>query len=521
MSDENAQLLAAAAAAKSRRHQRRGTRDDDENDDVFPTTRVKKWLTLFVSFLFLSAAFYCFSANSSSNSSSNNTSGSMSVVGEKEAAATTTTPKRREIFNSKNNANVAKKKQQRQQRRQQPANEVPNYKSQAEANLRMLPSSIFDLFKSEEYEEEEKEEKSYFSNNAKCENVFTLGLEGVGHHAFQMGKDAFVKSLLRDHLHNVREKKENSNNNNEVFKDIVEEHAREEDRMFIDNDDHFWNLILENNYDEIFRTFRKGCEEEAKKNGNEKTVCYSTRSFSFPHKLGPFATGSGLDVNHAQRWDPRNKEHRNYLFNHGHPINILDYFEAAERNGCQVKFILLHRNFVETARSHKTWDQGLEKHVNVLKMFAEYIDISLANLPRNSWRRVDYEDFWRPNEERDKIFQRLSTDFLHWSSDAHEAFMNSQFDLNVHPRKYKTTDKPSCEEVRELDRVQRNFFDRKLTAYSKQDKHVTNLPLSHFFTESPSRALYEQCWEASKASLLGSYYVEEEKIVDINAKAAR
>jgi len=414
-------------------------------------------------------------------------------------------------------SNVAKKRSPREQRRQrQQTNtntkknvqkakntnkEVPNYKSQAEANLRMIPTSLFDLFKSKEYEEEEKEEKSYFENNAKCENVFTLGLEGVGHHAFQMGKDAFVKTLLRAHLGNVEEKKTNGNNNNN--KDIVEMHAREEDRMFIDNDDHFWNLILENKYDEIFKTFRKGCEEVAKKNGNEKTACYSTRSFSFPHKLGPFATGSGLDVNHAQRWDPRNPEHRKYLFDHGHPINILKYFEAAERNGCQVKFILLHRNIVETARSHKTWDQGLEKHLNVLKMFAEYIDVSLANLPSNSWRRVNYEDFWRPHEERDRIFQTLATDFLHWSSDAHESFMNSQFDLNVHPRKYKTNDKPPCDEVRELDRVQRNFFDRKLTSYSKREKHVTNLPLSHFFTESPNKALYEQCWEASKASLLG------------------
>ena len=140
--------------------------------------------------------------------------------------------------------------------------------------------------------------------------MFTLGLEGVGHHAFQMGKDAFVKTLLRDHLNNVRAKDRAGNNNDidddnddDKYKDIVEKHAREEDRMFIDNDDHFWNLILENKYDEIFKTFRKGCEKEAKKNGNEKTACYSTRSFSFPHKLGPFATDSGLDVNHAAlRW---------------------------------------------------------------------------------------------------------------------------------------------------------------------------------------------------------------------------
>ena len=379
--------------------------------------------------------------------------------------------------------------------------------SRVGANARTVLTSAFDVFKNAEHEDAGKETKKYFKNNAKCENVFTLGLEGVGHHAFQMGKDAFVKTLLRDHLNNVRAKDRAGNNNDidddDKYKDIVEKHAREEDRMFIDNDDHFWNLILENKYDEIFKTFRKGCEKEAKKNGNEKTACYSTRSFSFPHKLGPFATDSGLDVNHALRWDPSNPEHRKYLFDHGHPINILKYFEAAEKNGCRVKFILLHRNIVETTRSHKTWDRGLENHLNVLKMFAEYIDVSLANLPSNSWRRVNYEDFWRPQEERDKIFQALATDYLHWSSDAHDSFVNSQFDLNVHPRKYKTADRPPCEEVRELDRTQRNFFDQKLTSYSRRDKHVTNLPLSHFFTESPNKDMYKECWEASKASLSG------------------
>ena len=388
--------------------------------------------------------------------------------------------------------------------------EKPNSTSRVGANARTVLTSAFDVFKNAEHEDAGKETKKYFKNNAKCENVFTLGLEGVGHHAFQMGKDAFVKTLLRDHLNNVRAKDRAGNNNDidddnddDKYKDIVEKHAREEDRMFIDNDDHFWNLILENKYDEIFKTFRKGCEKEAKKNGNEKTACYSTRSFSFPHKLGPFATDSGLDVNHALRWDPSNPEHRKYLFDHGHPINILKYFEAAERNGCRVKFILLHRNIVETTRSHKTWDRGLENHLNVLKMFAEYIDVSLANLPSNSWRRVNYEDFWRPQEERDKIFQALATDYLHWSSDAHDSFVNSQFDLNVHPRKYKTADRPPCEEVRELDRTQRNFFDQKLTSYSRRDKHVTNLPLSHFFTESPNKDMYKECWEASKASLSG------------------
>ena len=144
--------------------------------------------------------------------------------------------------------------------------EVPNYKSQAEANLRMIPTSLFDLFKSKEYEEEEKEEKSYFENNAKCENVFTLGLEGVGHHAFQMGKDAFVNTLLSDHLNNVIEKKKNTNNNNEVFKDIVEEHARQVDDMFNykdeENEGGFWNLVQEKT---SMTRFSGRLEKDAKK----------------------------------------------------------------------------------------------------------------------------------------------------------------------------------------------------------------------------------------------------------------
>ena len=226
MSDEKAHLLAAASA----RH-RRGNNDDE--DEGTATTRVKKWAMLLFSFVFLSAAFYGHSAKSTTTS----------VVGEKEAAGAT-----KRIFN----ANVAKKKQEEETLKTRRRHPIEAAKSgiletngtQVEANLRMIPSSISDLF--EEYEEEE----SHFANNARCENVFTLGLEGVGHHAFQMGKDAFVNTLLSDHLNNVIEKKDNTNNNNEVFKDIVEEHARQVDDMFNYDEEiegKLWNLVQENN----------------------------------------------------------------------------------------------------------------------------------------------------------------------------------------------------------------------------------------------------------------------------------
>ena len=329
---------------------------------------------------------------------------------------------------------------------------------------------------------------NYIKNNVKCQSVFTIGLEGVGHHAFQMGKDAFMKTLLRDHL-----KKSNEHEN-----------GQETDKLFIDNDIHFDNLLLESKYDEIFNTFRKGCENVAemhKKNNNEKlTSCYSTRSYSFPHKLGPFATGKGLDVNHAKRWDPNDKTQRDYLFQHGHPIDIVKYYNAAKNNQCDVKFVLLHRNIVETARSHKNWDTGLNAHVNVLKMFAEYIDQSLSKIPDNAWVRVNYEDFWKSDLERDEIFTKL-VDFLGWQSNASEAFANSQFDLNVHPKKYKTKSKPPCEEIKELDIIQREFFDTMFKAYARRDKHVTNEPLSHFFTESPNKREYESCYEQHREQL--------------------
>jgi len=246
MSDEKAHLLAAASA----RH-RRGNNDDE--DEGTATTRVKKWAMLLFSFVFLSAAFYGHSAKSSRHPSAT------SVVGEKEAAGAT-----KRIFN----ANVAKKKQEEETLKTRRRHPIEAAKSgiletngtQVEANLRMIPSSISDLF--EEYEEEE----SHFANNARCENVFTLGLEGVGHHAFQMGKDAFVNTLLSDHLNNVIEKKKNTNNNNEVFKDIVEEHARQVDDMFNykdeENEGGFWNLVQEKT---SMTRFSGRLEKDAKK----------------------------------------------------------------------------------------------------------------------------------------------------------------------------------------------------------------------------------------------------------------
>ena len=69
-------------------------------------------------------------------------------------------------------------------------------------------------------------------------------------------------------------------------------------------------------------------------------------------------------------------------------------------------------------------------------MFAEYIDVSLANLHRK--QLVAHESttkiFGDRKKNATKIFQALATDYLHWSSDAHDSFVNSQFDLNVHPK---------------------------------------------------------------------------------------
>ena len=38
-------------------------------------------------------------------------------------------------------------------------------------------------------------------------------------------------------------------------------------------------------------------------------------------------------------------------------------------------------------------------------------------------------------------------------------------------------------------------------AYARRDKHVTNEPLSHFFTESPNKREYESCYEQHREQL--------------------
>jgi len=111
------------------------------------------------------------------------------------------------------------------------------------------------------------------------------------------------------------------------------------------------------------------------------------------------------------RWHPNIIVHWLYLNSTGHPINIERYYREASKF-CKVRFILLHRNLVETVWTHRTWDTGIRGHSQVLGMFAQYIEHSLQKIPDSAWKRIDYEDFW--SDRRDYVLKDLCS-FLEWN----------------------------------------------------------------------------------------------------------
>lgn len=297
-----------------------------------------------------------------------------------------------------------------------------------------------------------------------CQVVFTIGLEGVGHHGFVFRHNSFLQRLLQLHM---RSRNARSGSN---------------DRMYVKTRSNFNKKLSLNDYSGLFSYFQEKCYE-----GLGLTECYSTPSLSFPDDRGPFL-GTKENIKSAKRWNPEDIRHKNYLFKHGHPINIEKfYFEGSKF--CEVKFILLHRNFAEAVLSHHEWDTGWKAHREVLLMFSQYINSSLKSIPQEAWMRINYEDFWRPKEERDLILDKLSS-FLKWKASCEEALNISNFRLKLSPKNY---DESKCRMIQSLEESQKSRLDH-LETYANTSKHPLMLELSHFHSDSPSaRWFVESC----------------------------
>ena len=302
-----------------------------------------------------------------------------------------------------------------------------------------------------------------------CQVVFTIGLEGVGHHGFVFRHNSFMQKLLKLHL-------KNSNGR-----------AGSHERMYIETRARFNQKLFSNEYTELFTYFHRKCHQNL-----GFTECYSAPSLSFPDDRGPFL-GSGKRIENAKRWDIKNLKHRRYLFEHGHPINI-EKFYLEGSSFCEIRFILLHRNLAESVLSHEDWDTGWKAHEEILVMFAQYIDSSLKKIPKKAWIRIDYEDFWKPKEQRDLILNNLAT-FLNWNASYEEALVHSNFRVKVSEKHY---DKKRCRQIQLIEESQREELEQ-LEIYANPLNHPLNLNLSRFRTDSPSVSWFnESCGKAKE-----------------------
>jgi hypothetical protein len=194
---------------------------------------------------------------------------------------------------------------------------------------------------------------------------------------------------------------------------------------------------------------------------------------SFPNSRSPFTS----KLKSKMRWSPQSQEHWQYLKNVGHPIHVERYYEAAKQF-CNVKFLLLHRNFIDVVWSHRTWDTGVQGHSKVLEMFAKYIEQSLQSLPRDAWKRIDYEDFWSDDREiiLEDLCEFLGLRVLNVSS----AFKASGFRLSS-----KRSSRVPCSVVKYLESEENNIFSN-LFLYSAPAQHIGyHKSLSTYAENSP------------------------------------
>lgn len=109
-----------------------------------------------------------------------------------------------------------------------------------------------------------------------------------------------------------------------------------------------------------------------------------------------------------------------------HPTNLYR-MTAAYSKYAEIKFVVLHRNFLQTIASHSHWDHGIEGHSNVIRGFMLLISRFLKNHPvdvktgRKMWTLVCtdnleskfHEDSTQVEEVRQRVLTHL-TDFLSW-----------------------------------------------------------------------------------------------------------
>eukprot|EP00238_Polyblepharides_amylifera_P003674 CAMPEP_0196580870 /NCGR_PEP_ID=MMETSP1081-20130531/31132_1 /TAXON_ID=36882 /ORGANISM="Pyramimonas amylifera, Strain CCMP720" /LENGTH=326 /DNA_ID=CAMNT_0041900885 /DNA_START=41 /DNA_END=1021 /DNA_ORIENTATION=+ len=287
-----------------------------------------------------------------------------------------------------------------------------------------------------------------------CKVVTIFGLEGVGHHgiapiimsAANQSKDFVVGSLtttihgahgIESIIHPPR---------------IVEAMSKGD------------FLLLDKEYAQL---------NEACKKAGVICVFRPGSGASFPASRSPFT--SKLKV--QKRWESR---HMQYLKTHGHPIHVQKFHKAISAH-CEVKILVLHRNLVDSVWAHPTWDTGIVGHAQVLQMFMKYMSENLENIPKDDWRRFNYEDMWR--SDNTQVLKALG-EFLGWDIDWASILAHSRFKFD--------SSKPliDCQSLHVLINMEKAM---KWGVVADPNQHVMKLPMTNAFNSPKINALKRKC----------------------------
>jgi len=99
---------------------------------------------------------------------------------------------------------------------------------------------------------------------------------------------------------------------------------------------------------------------------------------------------------HRERWangceDENALNREEQSGNPGNSVDLREFVDLFQEYG-EVKILVLHRELVSAAWSHKEWDAGLVQHASVIALFNEYITGVVQDLSPEMWQWVTYED---------------------------------------------------------------------------------------------------------------------------------
>jgi len=186
-----------------------------------------------------------------------------------------------------------------------------------------------------------------------CQLIYVLGVEGVGHHGFApIMTELFERQM--DQYPGVRYERLTQDNH------LVQRafYGRKGSETDIDDPTLVKKLI------------HKACPND----GAKHVVVLGT---SFPSK----GYDSHYRVNRQRDWATMSMEEMaNSETALNHPINLRSFYNTYSPYA-DIKFVVLHRPFIDTIASHMGFDGGPEKHLNVISGYLLLIRRFLDELP--------------------------------------------------------------------------------------------------------------------------------------------